>query len=81
MGRRNRRRNDEVRPLSAGFGNRRREGDYTVANVSGSGKQYVCPGCNQQIVAGVAHVVAWSDFEGPDGRRHWHTPCWRRFGG
>ena len=80
MGRRNRRRSDEAKPLSAGFGNRRRDGDYIVQNVSGTQatKVYICPGCRQQIAEGVPHVVAWLDHEGPDGRRHWHTPCWNR---
>jgi hypothetical protein len=80
MARRNRRRADEVRPLGAGFGNRRQEGDYIVQNVSGeqATKPYICPGCNQQIRPGVAHVVAWSAFSGPDDRRHWHSPCWAR---
>ena len=82
MARRNRRRTDEVRPLAAGYAGRRREGEYIVQPVSGAqaAKTYVCPGCNQNIVAGVAHVVAWSDIEGPQGRRHWHTPCWNRAG-
>jgi len=41
-------------------------------------KLYRCPGCNQEIRPGTAHVVAWrTDDE--EGRRHWHTPCWMRF--
>ncbi|MDN5758837.1 MAG: ATP/GTP-binding protein [Tomitella sp.] len=41
-------------------------------------KRYRCPGCDQEIMPSVAHVVAWpaSDFGGPDERRHWHTGCW-----
>jgi hypothetical protein len=83
MARRNRRRSDDVRPLSSGYSNRRREGDYIVQSVSGSaaGKAYVCPGCSQTIAAGMAHVVAWSDYQGPASRRHWHSACWNRFGG
>jgi hypothetical protein len=41
-------------------------------------KTYRCPGCNQEIRPGTAHVVAWRDDD-EEGRRHWHTPCWRRF--
>jgi hypothetical protein len=80
MGRRNRRRIDEVRPLSAGYASRRREGEYLVQSVTGgqAGKGYICPGCNQRIAPGVPHIVAWSDHEGPERRRHWHTPCWNR---
>jgi hypothetical protein len=43
---------------------------------SGSGKHYRCPGCDQQIPPGVAHVVAWRDYGGVDDRRHWHRACW-----
>jgi len=50
---------------------------YTVRQVSQGQKEYLCPGCNQTISAGVAHLVVWQDEE-PDLRRHWHTPCWRR---
>lgn len=41
------------------------------------GKVYVCPGCNQDIRPGTPHlvIVVQGDVEG---RRHWHTPCWRR---
>jgi hypothetical protein len=80
MARRNRRRVEDARPLSAGYSSRRREGDFIVQSVPGSQatKRYVCPGCNQHIAVGVAHLVAWSDLDGPDGRRHWHTPCFAR---
>lgn len=80
MARRNRRRPEQVRPLSAGYTSRRVEGEYLVQSVPGgrTGKTYICPGCNQPIAAGVAHIVAWPDHEGPEGRRHWHTPCWNR---
>jgi hypothetical protein len=42
-----------------------------------SGKVYRCPGCDQLIPAGSAHVVVWPavDREADD-RRHWHTSCW-----
>jgi len=41
-------------------------------------KEYRCPGCNQEIRPGIGHVVAWREGS-EDHRRHWHTPCWRRF--
>ncbi|WP_394280520.1 hypothetical protein [Corynebacterium sp.] len=43
-------------------------------------KFYVCPGCNQNIPPGVAHIVAWPrDYGGRgDDRRHWHRHCWDR---
>ncbi|HEY3211390.1 MAG TPA: hypothetical protein VGL18_16675 [Actinomycetota bacterium] len=50
----------------------------TVRAVSGEkGKTYRCPGCLQEIRAGTPHlvVVEQDDLEG---RRHWHTGCWRR---
>jgi hypothetical protein len=39
-------------------------------------KQYICPGCNQDILAGTGHVVA-VPAEAPELRRHWHRGCWR----
>ncbi|RJK98453.1 hypothetical protein D5H78_04445 [Vallicoccus soli] len=52
-----------------------------VQRVGGSPKAYRCPGCDQEVAAGVPHVVAWPADElaglgGPGDRRHWHTPCW-----
>jgi len=41
-------------------------------------KLYRCPGCNQEIRPGTGHVVAWRTGD-DEGRRHWHTPCWKRF--
>lgn len=63
----------------------RRDGTWNVQPQSASTavKVYVCPGCGQDIPAGVAHLVAWradgilgaqSDLAG---RRHWHAACWR----
>jgi hypothetical protein len=48
----------------------------TVRAVSGA-KTYRCPGCQQEVRPGTPHLVV---VEGGDveGRRHWHTPCWRR---
>ena len=38
-------------------------------------KAYICPGCQQEITAGTAHVVV-VPRDAPDLRRHWHTACW-----
>jgi hypothetical protein len=60
-----------------------RDGDWMVRPVSGdAGKVYRCPGCDQEIGAGVPHVVAWPADERGDlsDRRHWHTGCWRARG-
>jgi hypothetical protein len=58
-----------------------RDGDWLVRAIPGdaSAKTYRCPGCDQEITPGVAHVVAWPDDERGDvtNRRHWHTSCWR----
>jgi hypothetical protein len=37
-------------------------------------KEYVCPGCNQEIRPGTGHVVI-VPLSAPDLRRHWHRPC------
>lgn len=48
-----------------------------------SQKDYVCPGCGQEIASGTAHLVAWradgvlGDAADLAARRHWHTHCWR----
>ncbi|HEY2765224.1 MAG TPA: hypothetical protein VGJ13_14635 [Pseudonocardiaceae bacterium] len=62
------------------------DGEWMVRTVPGaqSTKSYRCPGCDQEIRPGTAHVVAWPVGEragaGEQGsvaeRRHWHTPCW-----
>ncbi|HEV2088010.1 MAG TPA: hypothetical protein VGR21_06840, partial [Cryptosporangiaceae bacterium] len=64
--RRHRRRGDEPSGgQPAGGGTERTEewpdGVWVVRDISGAGstKAYRCPGCEQEIVAGVAHVVAW----------------------
>jgi len=57
------------------------DGDWVVRMVPGatSTKTYRCPGCDQEIPPGTAHLVAWpADSHGPAGRRHWHNPCWQR---
>ncbi len=57
------------------------DGDWSVRHVTADSavKVYRCPGCEQEIRVGVAHVVAWpADGRGDLGdRRHWHTGCWR----
>lgn len=58
------------------------EGDWVVRTIPGAGavKDYRCPGCGQAIVGGTAHLVCWqlTGGSGVKGRRHWHSPCWRR---
>ncbi|MFV0127736.1 ATP/GTP-binding protein [Streptomyces sp. HMX112] len=52
---------------------------WSVRNVAGAGaagKRYRCPGCDQEIPPGLAHVVAWPEFGGVEDRRHWHKACW-----
>jgi hypothetical protein len=57
------------------------DGQWQVRNIPASAavKIYRCPGCDQEIRPGVAHVVAWpADGRGDlTDRRHWHTGCWR----
>ncbi|QNK79726.1 hypothetical protein [Nakamurella sp. PAMC28650] len=62
-----------------------RDGEFLVRTVPGAvaGKDYRCPGCQQIIAPGTAHLVVWpawvSETEGGVGdRRHWHTSCWQR---
>jgi hypothetical protein len=51
---------------------------YRVQQVAGEkGKTYRCPGCNQEIHPGVAHMVVMPDDD-LAGRRHWHSPCWKQ---
>ncbi|MGB9111966.1 MAG: hypothetical protein WCF24_04475 [Acidimicrobiales bacterium] len=40
-------------------------------------KSYRCPGCNQEITPGVAHLVV-VPLAAADERRHWHTSCFER---
>lgn len=55
--------------------------EFAVRTISGgqSHKVYRCPGCDQEIMPGTAHIVAWPQNygAGADDRRHWHTHCWR----
>ncbi|MGD0686019.1 MAG: ATP/GTP-binding protein [Streptosporangiaceae bacterium] len=57
------------------------DGDWVVRQVPGAAalKTYRCPGCDQEIAPGTAHVVVWpAHASGAGGRRHWHNPCWQR---
>lgn len=76
------------RPLLAGGSQRKvmRGGiEYIVRDVPASRavKEYRCPGCQQRVAPGTAHVVAWpavAPYGAPQGleaRRHWHNHCWR----
>lgn len=76
---------DVARALSGGA--RRQslpDGEWFVRPVAGSGadKRYRCPGCDQEVPPGVAHLVVWAadDLLGEASavrdRRHWHRPCW-----
>ena len=87
MPRANKRRRDDV-PLNlerAVGGLTRRESyagsEWFVRRVTGasSSRDYLCPGCQQAIVVGTPHVVAWpaEGMGGLEDRRHLHTPCWQ----
>lgn len=62
-----------------------RDGEFLVRTVPGAQAQktYRCPGCQQVIASGTAHLVVWPEWTGDDEggvaqRRHWHTGCWQR---
>jgi hypothetical protein len=87
VARRNRRAADEEpRPLAGAHQDveEHADGDWVVRRISGASatKTYRCPGCDQEVRPGTAHVVAWpADRSGGEGdRRHWHTPCWNARG-
>lgn len=60
--------------------------EYKVHHIHSGTKQYVCPGCNGVIAVGESHEVVWTEDTilgaqfGIEGRRHWHTSCWRHRG-
>lgn len=57
------------------------DGDWVVRQVPGAAatKLYRCPGCDQEVAEGTAHVVVWpAQAPGPQARRHWHGTCWQR---
>jgi hypothetical protein len=55
--------------------------EWMVHSIPGgaAAKTYRCPGCDQEIRPGVAHVVAWpvEGWGDVNDRRHWHTGCWQ----
>ncbi|MEP7160208.1 MAG: hypothetical protein ABI746_03820 [Dermatophilaceae bacterium] len=87
MSRANRRRPERRAPdLERALGGltrreRHADGEWFVRVLAGRepGRRYRCPGCQQEFVGTVSHVVAWpaDGVGGVDNRRHWHTPCWR----
>ncbi|SIS23657.1 hypothetical protein [Williamsia sterculiae] len=87
MPRHNRRDRQRPPPAGGGFGFSQVEPgpsgldvDHHVRRIPASRatKIYRCPGCNNTITVGTAHIVAWpvDDFGGAEERRHWHTGCW-----
>jgi len=57
------------------------DGDWVVRQVPGdaASKLYRCPGCDQEIWPGTAHMVVWpAQTPGLAERRHWHNACWQR---
>jgi len=57
------------------------DGDWVVRQVPGAAaaKTYRCPGCDQELLPGTAHLVVWPAYApGPEERRHWHNACWQR---
>lgn len=64
----------------------KRDGRWMVRTVAGSSavKEYRCPGCDQLIRPGTAHVVVWpatpqlATETTVEDRRHWHSSCWGR---
>jgi hypothetical protein len=74
---------ETTRPVGWATGESGPDGDWLVRAVPGAAalKPYRCPGCDQVIPPGTAHVVAWpadaAPGVGPAERRHWHRSCWR----
>ncbi|MBT1003132.1 hypothetical protein KIH31_10990 [Paenarthrobacter sp. DKR-5] len=66
------------------------DGEWSVRTITArnAAKEYRCPGCEQIIAPGTAHLVVWQEDSlfGSEtalaDRRHWHERCWRtrRFG-
>ena len=57
------------------------DGEWILRQVpsAAAAKLYRCPGCDQEIRPGVAHVVVWpAETPGLAERRHWHNACWQR---
>jgi len=61
------------------------DGEWMVREVSAATarKTYTCPGCGRAVQPGNPHLVIWredwifGEADAIDGRRHWHTACWR----
>jgi len=51
--------------------------DGATVRIVGGQKAYTCPGCMHPVRAGVQHLVV-VEQDDMEGRRHWHTECWRR---
>ncbi|MGB3185388.1 MAG: hypothetical protein WBG36_16155 [Ornithinimicrobium sp.] len=51
---------------------------YRDVRGNDSGRQFLCPGCQQQVAAATPHTVVWpsQSMQGAANRRHWHTRCW-----
>ncbi|MFI0422161.1 ATP/GTP-binding protein [Spongiactinospora gelatinilytica] len=57
------------------------DGEWKVRALRGGAadRAYRCPGCDQEVRAGMPHIVSWPNWPGgEEERRHWHTPCWRK---
>ncbi|WP_181874377.1 ATP/GTP-binding protein [Marinitenerispora sediminis] len=56
------------------------DGEWVLRRITGAAaaKVYRCPGCQQDIPPGMAHVVAWRPYGDGEDRRHWHSSCWQR---
>ncbi|WP_028708604.1 hypothetical protein [Propionicicella superfundia] len=77
-----------ARPLRAGYAESetKADGRWVVRHVPApqAVKTYRCPGCNQPILPGTPHIVAWphnpviGSSSPVEERRHWHTTCWSR---
>lgn len=61
------------------------DGEWMVRTVSAvaARKEYSCPGCGRAVLQGNPHLVVWredwifGEADAIEGRRHWHTACWR----
>jgi hypothetical protein len=51
------------------------QAEYQAIQPYQARKEYVCPGCNQEIRVGVGHVAV-VPINRPEARRHWHKPCY-----
>lgn len=77
------------RPLALGrqsHTDTKSDGQWVVTRITaeGAAKPYRCPGCEQLIKPGTAHLVTWphtptiGSVTGVEDRRHWHSSCWQR---